>query len=314
MRLSFALLLVFLSCRSSSTQRRPPKVESHPESVSADDAGPIDEPALIRRADLDGLFAKDGFRGAFVAWEVGKAEAVCVGTEALCTRRAPPASTFKIPHALIGLELGILSGPEHPMKWDKKDRRIKAWNRDHTLRTAIGASAVWYFQRLSREIGRARMGSALAEFGYGNEVFGDAIDTFWLDGSLLISPLEQVQFWNRLLSARLPVQAESRAAVLAMAELERGDASRLVAKTGWYREAGKTDVGWLAGCLEGEGVWRERRSPPKTTSDTSVCFASIIEADEPFDHETFRKARGRIAREGLSALGYSVPTSGAHSR
>src|SRR4051812_32042056 len=73
----------------------------------------------------------------------------------LAAERVSPCSTFKVPHALIGLETGVLSGPEHPMKWDGTQRRLDAWNQDQTLRTAIRDSVVWYFQKVAEGVGLA---------------------------------------------------------------------------------------------------------------------------------------------------------------
>ena len=40
-------------------------------------------------------------------------------------------------------------------KWDGVTRSIEAWNKDHTMRSAIAASAVPVYQEIARRIGRS---------------------------------------------------------------------------------------------------------------------------------------------------------------
>lgn len=248
-------------------------------------------PSLAPRDDLAAVLRSRGFDGAFVAWEAGATRGVCVGG-ARCRQRFAPASTFKVPNALIGLELGALSGPADRKTWDGQTRWVAAWNRDHTLATAIRDSVVWYFQELARQVGRADMQRMLDALDYGNRRIGGAVDAFWLDNSLRISPAEQVRFWHRLHAGTLPAGAATRADVLAMTELARDRAGVFRGKTGWYRRRGQTDHGWFTGCVDGA---------------TRVCFATVLFAREPFDHREFRRARIDLTRALLTRLGYRVP-------
>src|SRR5262249_48924143 len=53
-----------------------------------------------------------------------------------CDRRTLPASTFKIPHALIALDTGVVT-EQTRMKWDGTRQDFRSWERDHTLDSAI---------------------------------------------------------------------------------------------------------------------------------------------------------------------------------
>ena len=77
-----------------------------------------------------------------------------------------------------------------------------------------------------------------------------------------------------------------------MTELARDERAVLRAKTGWFRRASHTNRGWFAGC-----VVAERR----------VCFATVLFADDPFDHDDFTRARKDTSVRLLEALGYRVP-------
>ncbi len=82
----------------------------------------------------------------------------------------------------------------------------ETWKRDHTLATAMRYSVVWYFQRLATMLGPDRERVYLAKFDYGNQDMSSGFTTFWLDGSLRISPDEQERFMVRLYEDALPVR------------------------------------------------------------------------------------------------------------
>ncbi|WNG40340.1 class D beta-lactamase [Archangium violaceum] len=130
-----------------------------------------------------------------------------------CAKRLPPASTFKIPHALIALETGVVTDPAATRKWDGKKRSVADWNRDHSLESAVTASAVWFFQGTAKQIGRERMKEWVHRFNYGNEDTSGELTGFWLGGPLRISPEEQVRFLARLYRGELPVSERSRETV-----------------------------------------------------------------------------------------------------
>ena len=66
----------------------------------------------------------------------------------------PPASDFKVPHALIALNAGVVSSQEFAIRWDQSVHPRQpwwpeVWAKDHTLQTAIPNSVVWYFQEVA---------------------------------------------------------------------------------------------------------------------------------------------------------------------
>ena len=122
-----------------------------------------------------------------------------------CGARLSPASTFKIPHALAALDTGVVSGPNHTMKWDGVPRAYESWRHDHTLASAMQNSVLWYFQRIAEKLGMTRERDYLKRFSYGNMDPSGGLTTFWLGSSLLISPDEQLRFLRRLYVDQLPV-------------------------------------------------------------------------------------------------------------
>ena len=122
-----------------------------------------------------------------------------------------PASTFKVANSVIALETGVVEDPDKDVfKWDGVTRSIEAWNKDHTLRSAIAASAVPVYQEIARRIGAERMQKYLDLFDYGNHDIGGGIDQFWLSGNLRIDPVQQIDFIDRMRRGVLPVGKRSQ--------------------------------------------------------------------------------------------------------
>jgi beta-lactamase class D len=48
-------------------------------------------------------------------------------------KRVSPNSTFKIPHALIGLQTGVLQDTNTTFLWDGTEYPFPAWNQDQNL-------------------------------------------------------------------------------------------------------------------------------------------------------------------------------------
>jgi beta-lactamase class D len=126
-----------------------------------------------------------------------------------CSTRVTPASTFKIAHALAALDSRILAGPSVKFGYDGSPNVPETWKRDHTLATALRYSVVWYFQRVATMLGPDREMAYLAKFGYGNQDASSGLTSFWLDGSLRISPDEEETFLVRLYEDALPVSKEA---------------------------------------------------------------------------------------------------------
>jgi len=147
------------------------------------------------------------------------AETVLGGDE--CDRRTLPASTFKIPHALVALETGVVTA-KTVMKWDGVKKDFPVWERNHSLDSAIKSSVVWFFQRAAESIGRQRELQYLRAFRYGSQGFQREVTAFWLNGDLTISPREQVAFLQRMFSYDLPVDRRHIDAVKAAMTMPGG--------------------------------------------------------------------------------------------
>src|SRR3981081_1058559 len=127
-------------------------------------------------------FADEGTAGTFVGYKTD--DYLIIASDKDRSGQAYlPASTFKVPNSLIALETGVVEDPDKDVfKWDGVKRDIEAWNRDHTLRSAIAASAVPVYQEIARRIGAERMQKYVDLLDYGNRDIAGGLDPSWVDG------------------------------------------------------------------------------------------------------------------------------------
>ena len=205
--------------------------------------------ATSTNIDLSEFFA--GREGCFVLYDAQADNYLRYNPQG-CAERFSPCSTFKIANSLVALQTSVATGPEFSLKWDGVKRPIASWNQDHTMRSAMSNSVVWFYQELARRIGAERMAGYVRRLDYGNRDTSGGITNFWLDSTLLISVEEQVAFLRRLWADSLPVRKDAQTITRELMELSRSaDGRILYGKTGTAGDA-KADIarlGWFVGCV-----------------------------------------------------------------
>ncbi len=145
-----------------------------------------------------------------------------------------PASTFKIANSMIAIEEGVLKDQYEMIKWDGEKRFFDAWNQDQNLKSAFKSSCVWFYQELAKKIGGPKYEMYFELFDYGNQLLGDDITTFWLEGEgdLRITPLEQIDFLKGIYHRTLPISARTYAILQDVMLEEEGSDYQIYSKTG----------------------------------------------------------------------------------
>ncbi len=206
----------------------------------------------VEEAKLGRLFAQAGVVGTFVLYDAANDRLSGFDRER-AERRFVPASTYKIPHTLIGLSVGAVSSVDEVLPYGGQAQPFPQWERDMSLRDAIAMSNVAIYRELARRIGLQPMQAMLTRLGYGNASVGDDIGNFWLKGPLMISAVEQTQFLDRLRRDVLPFPAALRAEVRDILLLDRGEGWALYGKTGW-QNAPDPGTGWWVGWVRRDDV------------------------------------------------------------
>ena len=237
------------------------------------------------RADWQRHFTARGVEGTFVLFEPMK-DRLQVWDEARARRGYLPASTFKVPNALIGLETGAIADEREVFKWDGRPYPRAVWEADHTLDTGMRDSVVWMFQEVARRTGKSRMREWLDRLDYGNRSMAGGIDQFWLQGAMRISAMEQVAFLHRLAEGRLPATQRAQRLVRNAMVVEKTREYTLYAKSG-TGPSGPLAVNWWVG-------WVERRGRPE-----AVFAINLTPGKQTPFADRFVIARAILAGEGL---------------
>ncbi|HEX9061077.1 MAG TPA: class D beta-lactamase [Clostridia bacterium] len=228
--------------------------------------------------DLSKYFT--GYDGCFVLYDKAKNE-YTIYNESKSKKQVPPCSSFKIVNSLIGLETKVVEDENTVFKWDGTKYPIESWNRDHTLKSAVSNSVVWYFQRLASQVGKERMQEYIDRVNYGNRDISGGITEFWLQSSLKISPMEQVGILKQFYDYKLPFSKRNIDIVKSIILLSDENGVKLSGKTGSgpIHGSDKYVNGWFVGYVErGQNVY---------------IFATNIEANDKIG----KNAGGNEAKE-----------------
>ncbi|UOR10249.1 BlaR1 family beta-lactam sensor/signal transducer [Halobacillus amylolyticus] len=198
--------------------------------------------------DLSEYFG--GYDGSFVLYNMN-ADQYTIYNKDKSTWRVSPNSTYKIYTALMGLELGVITSNYSTMKWNGTQYPYESWNTDQNLSTAMENSVTWYFKKLDQKIPRETVRAYLKQIGYGNRDLSGGED-YWLESSLKISPVEQVQLLSAFYTNQFEFEEKNIQTVKDSLLLEEYDGARLFGKTGTGNVNGKNINGWFIGYVEYE--------------------------------------------------------------
>lgn len=238
-------LCVFLSCvllfscsvpflfSVSSERNHPEQADTFPNSFTS--------------LDLSSYFKE--YHGSFVLYDTKKNE-WSIYNESLAQSRTSPDSTYKIYDALFALEQGIITPEDSFLPWSGQEYPFEEWNQDQTLRSAMTASVNWYFQSLDSRMGKTRIRSFLHRIGYGNEDLSGDLSSYWMESSLKISPIEQVELLLSFYHNDWDFDNEYVDAVKDALYLSSSSKASLYGKTGTGQVNGENINGWFTGFTE----------------------------------------------------------------
>ena len=199
-----------------------------------------------------------------------------------------PASTFKIPHSLIALELGIVEDENTVFKWDGEPRNFEIWQQDMSFKQAFHYSCVPCYQEIARKITAKRMNKFIDKYNYGTLVFDkENIDEFWLVGESKINQFEQINFLRRLYHSQLPITKRTESIFKQMFIVESNINYILRGKTGLSVNEEKYN-GWYVGYVE--------------ANNNVYFFATNMSPVNKYD-DTFNAKRKSYTIKALQQLG-----------
>ena len=201
----------------------------------------------VRYEDLSTYFGE--LDGSFVLYDLKKNEYAIYNKKKSITR-VSPNSTYKIYSALFALESGVIKIDDSMRKWNGKAYPYASWNMNQDLNSAIKNSVTWYFQELDQLVGYKKLQSYLEQIQYGNRNLLGGIENFWMESSLKISPIEQVELLKAFYTKQLPFQLQHIDAVKEALVLSEKRDMKLSGKTGTGNINHKETNGWFVGYVE----------------------------------------------------------------
>lgn len=217
----------------------------------------------VSTIDLSAWFS--GYEGSFVLYDLN-GDTWKVYDMEQATLRTAPNSTYKIYDALFGLEEDVIAPDDSFMAWDGTNHPFEAWNGNQDLLSAMQSSVNWYFEEIDMKIGSSAIQDYIRKIGYGNEIVNANLSTYWMQGALKISPVEQVELLTSLHNNRFDFAPENINAIKNSICLFSSEDKNFYGKTGTGRVDGQDVNGWFVGLLE--------------TTGNTYFFATNIQAAE----------------------------------
>ncbi|MFM2386442.1 MAG: class beta-lactamase [Bacteroidota bacterium] len=206
----------------------------------------------------------------------------------LGSRRAIPASTFKVFLSLVALETGVAPNEDMIIPYNGKPSGNKLWDSSINMSYALEVSSEPYYRELAKRIGKSEIKRWADSVKYGNMVINDPIEDCWHNGTLLITPDEQVGFVKKLYFDELPFSKRAQRIVRTMMLRETGEKYKLYHKTGTHVKDGLVSS-WVVGYVEDSTNHPYFFSNYYQTKDTNI--------------EKLRKERIDIVKEVFGTMG-----------
>lgn len=128
--------------------------------------------------------------------------------EDIANIRVSPYSTFKVMATLIGLRNDIIKDEQSKMNYNGTTYPIDVWNENLSLDQAFRSSCIWYFREVIDSVGQKQVSEELEKISYGNCDISEwdgsntnpmpDLNGFWINSSLQISPIEQVNILAKI--------------------------------------------------------------------------------------------------------------------
>lgn len=187
-------------------------------------------------------FDETATTGSFGLFDNGSGEFYIYNLAQFKDSTYAPASTFEIVNALVGIETGRIVDEKMILSVDSAG--------PIRMDSAFKQTSTPYFMEVARRIGKDTMQHWLDSLQYGTKNMGSAVDSFWYNNKLVITPDEQMGLVKKLYFGQLPFQKRSQEMVKMLMLQTANTNYKLSYKQGVsYKQNGKA-VAWIVGWIE----------------------------------------------------------------
>lgn len=154
---------------------------------------------------------------------------------------------------LDSYRMGFPPMKHYTLCWAHTNYPFEAWNADQDLYSAMESSVNWYFQEIDGQIGASALRNYVKKIGYGNENISSDLSSYWMQSTLKISPVEQVELLKDLYNNDFGFTPENVNTIKDSICLFSTDERSFYGKTGTGRIDGQDVNGWFVGfvCTNG---------------------------------------------------------------
>lgn len=148
----------------------------------------------------------------------------------------------------------------------------------------MASSVNWYFETLDRQLGASTVNSYLQQIGYGNETISGDFSSYWMQSSLKISPVEQVELLKDLYQNNFNFTPANIHTVKNSIHLFTSDNGDFYGKTGTGRVNDQDINGWFIGFIENQNntyffatnIQGEQHATGSKASDITIDILSDL--------------------------------------
>ena len=192
--------------------------------------------------DYKKYFDETQTTGSFGLFDNGSGEFYIYNLAQFKDSSYAPASTFEIVNALVGIETGRIVDEKMVLSIDSTG--------PIRMDSAFKQTSTPYFMEVARRIGKDTMQHWLDSLQYGTKNMGSAVDSFWHNNKLVITPDEQMGLVKKLYFGQLPFQKRSQEMVKMLMLQTANTNYKLSYKSGLsYKQNGKA-FAWIVGWIE----------------------------------------------------------------
>jgi bla regulator protein BlaR1 len=249
--------------------------------VSANDKSIYDfKESQVTYEDLSYYF--HDLSGSFVLYDLNSKQ-YSIYNKKKSVLRVSPNSTYKIFSGLLGLEKGVIGSELNTLYWNGTNYPYDAWNRDQNLNSAMQSSVNWYFQDIDKQVGIKELQNYFKKINYGNYDLSSGINDYWIESSLKVSPIEQVQLLKSFYLNEFNFKAENIKAIKNAIKISDKNTATMYGKTGTGTVGNKNINGWFIGFIE--------------KNDNTYFFATNIQASDNANGSTAAEITQKILKE-----------------
>lgn len=195
------------------------------------------------RNDWNKYFSGNGISGCFMLHNSTRNIFEIYNISGTQDRHAP-GQTFDIMNALAGLETGVIVDTNMMIKDSAGNV-----SSDLTMAEAFRQSDENFFSVIAQRIGKIKMDFWIDSVQYGNKAILPYDSEFWMNGTLQISPDEQMGLMENLYYGKLPFQSRSVRLVKGLLLQEKNMNYSISYQSG-FLTTGPSNTGWITGWIE----------------------------------------------------------------